>query len=80
MESDSTSDAADEDGNEPDSFADDSSVTDDEYDAGPEETRTIVWRHIAFHVIRSPVAERPNILLAKVMLLHTKGEDKKLRV
>ncbi|OJD10414.1 hypothetical protein ACJ73_09803, partial [Blastomyces percursus] len=55
-------------------------VTDDEYDAGPEETGAIVWRHIGFHIIRSPVAGRPNILLAKVTLLHTKGEDKKPRV
>src|SRR6266536_4627092 len=35
---------------DPDCFSDDSSVTDDEYDAGPEETRAIVWRHIAFHI------------------------------
>lgn len=55
-------------------------VTDDEYDAGPEETGALVWRHIEFHIIRSPLAGRPNILLAKVTLLHTKGEDKKPRV
>ncbi|OJD21511.1 hypothetical protein ACJ73_07150 [Blastomyces percursus] len=55
-------------------------VTDDEYDAGPEETGTLVWRHIEFHIIASPLAGRPNILLAKVTLLHTKGEDKKPRV
>ena len=41
--------------------ADDSSVTDDEYDAGPEETRTIVWRHVAFHIIRSLVHGRPKL-------------------
>jgi hypothetical protein len=63
-----------------DRFSDDSSVTDDEYDAGPEEAGVIVWRHIAFHIVRSPVAGRPNILLAKVTLLHTKGEDNKPRV
>ncbi|EDN05685.1 predicted protein [Histoplasma mississippiense (nom. inval.)] len=55
-------------------------VTDDEYDAGPEETGALVWRHIEFHIIQSPLAGRPNILLAKVTLLHTKGEDKKPRV
>lgn len=55
-------------------------VTDDEYDAGPEETGVMVWRHIAFHIIRSPEPGRPNILLAKITLLHTKGEDKKPRV
>ncbi|OJD24573.1 hypothetical protein ACJ73_04067 [Blastomyces percursus] len=61
-----------------DRFIDD--VTDDEYDAGPEETGALVWRHIEFHIIRSPLAGRPNILLAKVTLLRTKGEDKKPRV
>jgi hypothetical protein len=60
--------------------ADDSSVTDDGYDVGAEETRTILWRHVAFHTIRSPVEGRPNILVAKLTLLHTKGEDRKPRV
>ncbi|EGC45023.1 conserved hypothetical protein [Histoplasma capsulatum var. duboisii H88] len=55
-------------------------VTDDEYDAGKEETATLLWRHIEFHIIRSPEEGRPNILLAKVTLLHTKGEDNKPRV
>jgi hypothetical protein len=55
-------------------------VTDDEYDAGEEETATLLWRHIDFHIIRSPEEGRPNILLAKITLLHTKGEDKKPRV
>jgi hypothetical protein len=59
-------------------FIDD--VTDDEYDGGEEETATLLWRHIEFHIIRSPEEERPNILLAKITLLHTKGEDKKPRV
>ena len=59
---------------------DDSSITDDEYDAGREEIRTILWRHIASHIIRSPIQGRPNILLAKVTLLHTKGEDRKPRM
>ncbi|EFR03112.1 hypothetical protein MGYG_06107 [Nannizzia gypsea CBS 118893] len=30
----------------------DGSVTDDGYNAGPEETGAIVWRHISFHIIR----------------------------
>ncbi|KAL2377056.1 hypothetical protein RJZ90_007043 [Blastomyces dermatitidis] len=54
-------------------------VTDDEYDAGPEETEALVWWHIEFHIIQSPLAGRPNILLAKVTLLHMKSEDKKLK-
>jgi len=41
-----------------------------------EETGAIVWRHIAFHIIRSPVSGRPNILIVKITLLHTKGEDR----
>jgi len=57
--------------------ADDSSVTDDEYDTGAEKTRTIVWRHVAFYIIPSPVKGRPNIPVAKLTLLHTKGEDRK---
>jgi hypothetical protein len=60
--------------------ADASGVTDDEYDTGAEETRTFLWRHAAFYVIRSPVERRPNVLVAKLTLLHTKGEDRKPRV
>ena len=56
--------------------ADDSSVTDDEYDAGADGTRTILWRHVAFHIIRSPVKRRPNVLMAKLTLLHTECEDR----
>jgi hypothetical protein len=33
-----------------------SSVTDDGFLAGNEETGTILWRHVSFYVIRSPVA------------------------
>jgi hypothetical protein len=60
--------------------SDASSVTDDGYLAGDEETRSLLWRHIAFYVIRSPVSGRPNILFAIVSLLHTKGEDRKPRM
>ena len=62
-----------------DLLADDSSVTDDGYDAGPEETGAVVWRHISFHIFRHPEPGKPNILLARVTLLHTKMEDKKPR-
>ncbi|KAL2359144.1 hypothetical protein RJZ56_008021 [Blastomyces dermatitidis] len=61
-----------------DRFIDD--VTDDKYDASPEKTEALVWQHIEFHIIQSPLAGQSNILLAKVTLLHTKGEDKKPRV
>jgi hypothetical protein len=62
-----------------DLLADDSSVTDDGYDAGPEKTGAVVWRHISFHIFRHPEPGKPNILLARVTLLHTKMEDKKPR-
>lgn len=55
-------------------------VTDDEYDTGPEVTGALLWRHIAFHVIRNPLPGRSNILIAQITLLHTKGEEKKPRV
>jgi hypothetical protein len=60
--------------------SDASSVTDDGYLAGSEETRTILWRHIAFYIVRSPVPGQPNIPFAVVSLLHTKGEDRKPRM
>jgi hypothetical protein len=60
--------------------SDASSVTDDGYLAGNKETRTILWRHIAFYIIRSPIPGRPNVLFAIVTLLHTKGEDRKPRM
>ncbi|KAI1943088.1 hypothetical protein LOZ66_000783 [Ophidiomyces ophidiicola] len=53
---------------------------DDAYDAGPENTGALLWRHIQFHIVRSPVEDRQNILLAKITLLHTKAEDRKPRV
>ncbi len=56
-----------------DRFSDNFSVTDDEYDVDPEGTGAIVWRHIAFYVVRSLVSGRSNILLAKITLLHIKG-------
>ncbi|OAT07656.1 hypothetical protein BDBG_03695 [Blastomyces gilchristii SLH14081] len=53
---------------------------DDAYDAGPEQTGALLWRHIELYLIRSPVPGRPNIPLAKVTFLHTKQEDRKPRV
>lgn len=57
-----------------------SSVTDDGYLAGDEETGTILWRHVEFCIVRNPVPEGRNILAAIVTLLHTKGEDRKPRM
>jgi hypothetical protein len=57
-----------------------STVTDDGYLAGNEETGTILWRHVEFYIIRNPVRGRRNLLAAIVTLLHTKGEDRKPRL
>ncbi|KAA8652094.1 uncharacterized protein ATNIH1004_000998 [Aspergillus tanneri] len=63
-----------------DCMSDCSSVTDDGYLAGDDNTGTILWRHIDFCIVRNPVPGRPNILAAIVTLLHTKGEDRKPRI
>ncbi|KAL2801601.1 hypothetical protein BJX63DRAFT_438656 [Aspergillus granulosus] len=63
-----------------DYISDDSTVTDDGYLAGNEETGTLLWRHIEFYIIRNPVRGRRNLLTAIVTLLHTKGEDRKPRI
>lgn len=78
--------AADQDEEEEDrsdddiSLSDIRSVTDDGYDAGPEEQRVVLWRHVSFHIVRGSKPGQPNTLLAKLSILHTKGEDGKPRV
>jgi len=54
--------------------------TDDGADAGDDETRTLLWRHIEFYVARNEANGQPNVLFAKVHILHTKGEDHNPRV
>jgi len=51
--------------------------TDDGVDAGDDMTRTLLWRHIEFVAAPNMEPQKPNILFAKVKMLHTKGEDKK---
>lgn len=53
------------------------SDTDDGVDAGDDEIRTLLWRHVAFIAVPNMHSGKPNIFFAKVTLLHTKGEDKK---
>ncbi|KAL4801676.1 hypothetical protein BDV18DRAFT_167246 [Aspergillus unguis] len=60
--------------------SDNSIVTDDGYLAGDEETRTILWRHVEFYIIRNPIPKRRHLLTAIVTLIHTKGEDRKPRI
>lgn len=57
--------------------SDSSSVTEDGYLAGNEDTGTILWRHVEFYIVRNPVPGHHHILAAIVTLLHTKGEDRK---
>lgn len=55
-------------------------VTDDGYLAGDDETGTILWRHVEFCIVRNPESGRPNVLVAIVTMVHTKGEDRKPRM
>ena len=60
-----------------DDNTDGDSGTDDGYDGGTEETRSILYRHVSIIMVRNPALGQPNIVLMKVTLLHTKGEDNK---
>lgn len=60
--------------------SDASSVTDDGYLEGDEETNTILWRHVEFYIVRNPTPGERHILAAIITLLHTKGEDRKPRM
>ncbi|KAI9784715.1 MAG: hypothetical protein M1816_000718 [Peltula sp. TS41687] len=40
--------------------------TQDGYDAGPEETRSILYRHVSIIVARNPTPGEPNVLFAKI--------------
>ncbi|OJZ88793.1 hypothetical protein ASPFODRAFT_205890 [Aspergillus luchuensis CBS 106.47] len=57
--------------------SDTSSVTDDGYLEGDEETNTILWRHVEFYIVRNPTPGERHILAAIITLLHTKGENRK---
>ncbi|EER28337.1 hypothetical protein CPC735_062100 [Coccidioides posadasii C735 delta SOWgp] len=56
---------------------DESLVTNDGYHAGDKKKDTCLWRHIPFHIVCVEAPGQSNTLLAKVTLIHTKGEDKK---
>ena len=60
--------------------SDSESGTDDGYDAGDDATGSILYRHIELFVVRNPLPEGPNIVLMKVTLVHTKGEDNRPRM
>lgn len=59
--------------------SDSGSGTDDGVDAGCDETGSLLWRHITFIIAPDHIPTEPNILFAKVALIHTKGEDNRPR-
>ena len=54
--------------------------TDNEYDAGPEETRSFLYRHFTISRVANETPGKPNLVFMKATLLHTKGEDNHLRM
>ena len=58
-----------------DDDTDSDSGTDDEVDAGRDNTGTLLWRHVTFIIAPHQVPREPNVLFAKVTIVHTKGED-----
>jgi len=43
-------------------------------DAPVDKIGTILWRHVAFHIIRSPIQGQPKELFAKIMLPRAKAK------
>ncbi|KAL8989941.1 MAG: hypothetical protein Q9177_001280 [Variospora cf. flavescens] len=80
---DSDSDSDNDNDNDSDSDSDSSSVyaddrdsdTDDDCDAGPEETRSFLYRHFTIIIVANGTPGKPNLVFMKATLLHTKGED-----
>lgn len=58
-----------------DNDIDSDSDTDDDIDAGHDRTGTLLWRHITFIIAPHESPGEPNVLFAKVTIVHTKGED-----
>jgi len=54
--------------------------TDDDCDAGPEETRSFLYRHFTISIVANPTPGKPNLVFMKATLLHTKGEDNNPRM
>ncbi len=79
VNSDSNADSDDDDNDSTDYDSESDEDTDDGFNAGLEETRSLLWRHITFIIVPNPTSGEPNILFAKVTLIHTKGEDNRPR-
>ncbi len=59
---------------------DEDSDTDDDCDAGPEETRSFLYRHFTISIVANQTPGKPNLVFMKATLLHTKGEDNNPRM
>lgn len=85
---DSDSDSGNDNDNDSDSDSESSSVyaddrysdTDDDCDAGPEETRSFLYRHFTIIIVANGTLGKPNLVFMKATLLHTKGEDNNPRM
>jgi len=56
------------------------SYTDDDCNAGPEETRSFLYRHFTISIVANRTPGKPNLVFMKATLLHTKGEDNNPRM
>jgi len=54
--------------------------TDDDIKAGPEETRSFLYRHFTISIVANQTPRKPNLVFMKATLLHTKGEDNNPRM
>lgn len=54
---------------------DEVSDTDDDYDAGPEETRSFLHRYFTLSIVARQAPGEPKQFFMKATLLHTKVED-----
>ena len=54
--------------------------TDDDCNAGPEETRSFLYRHFTISIVANRTPGKPNLVFMKATLLHTKGEDNNPRM
>ena len=59
---------------------DEGSDTDDDCNAGPEVTRSFLYRHFTISIVANRTAGKPNLVFMKATLLHTKGEDNNPRM
>lgn len=49
--------------------------TDDGIYGGSDDTRALLWRHISFFTAPNQTPGLPDVVFAKITIIHTKGED-----